>query len=103
MRRWTLLTALVGLSFLAWWAGCSNPNLAGGKLHFDQAGRLEEPDRTARFRRALETFQKATQELPKSAEARIWLGQTYAELDRPDSASMNFDLAEQLDPTMKDR
>lgn len=105
MRRSSVLAAVAALVLLSWWAGCSNPNLAGGKLHFDQATRLEGPEKTARFRRALETFQKAVKELPNDPEARIWLGQTYAELDRPDSASMAFDEAIRLSPgaAMADR
>jgi tetratricopeptide (TPR) repeat protein len=102
MRRWSFLAVLIGLSLLTLWAGCSNPNLAGGKLHFDQARLLEEPERSARYRRALQTFQKACEEMPASGEARLWLGETYAELDRPDSADMNFVMAEKLAPTTKE-
>jgi tetratricopeptide (TPR) repeat protein len=101
MRRWSLLAAIAGAIVLTWWMGCSNPNMAGGKLHFDQASRLEGADRTARFRRALETFQKASTELPQDAEVQLWIGKTYAELDRPDSAGMAFDRAEKLAPSMK--
>jgi len=102
MRRWTLLAVLASTAILAVWTGCSNPNLAGGKLHFEQAGHLEEPDRTARFHRALDTFHQAVREMPQSAEARLWLGRTFAELDEPDSAAVAFDQAAKLDPTMKD-
>ncbi len=103
MRRWSLLAALLGVFLLIMWAGCSNPNLAGGKLHFDQASREEDPaERTARFHRALETFKKAVKEMPESGEARHWLGRAYAELDMPDSASASFDEALRLDPRMVD-
>lgn len=101
MRRWSLLAALLGVFLLVMWPGCSNPNLAGGKLHFDQASREEDPAaRIARFHRALETFKKAVQEMPEIGEARHWLGRTFAELDMPDSAAANFDDAARLDPRM---
>lgn len=100
MKRWTFLAAVVA-GALIWWAGCTNPNLAGGKLHFDQASRLEGSDRTARFRRALETFKAAEAQMPQSGEVRLWLGKTYAELDMPDSAGVMFDQAESLNPEMK--
>lgn len=61
--------------------------LAGGKLHFDQATRLQDPiERATRFRRARDTFREVVQGSPSSGEARRWLGQTYAELGQPDSA-----------------
>jgi len=85
---------------LVLWVGCTNPNLAGGKLHFDQASKLQGEERTARFERARQTFAQAVQEMPKSGEARLWLGRAYAELDNPDSAGVNFDLAEKLTPEM---
>lgn len=101
MKRWSLLAALLGIALFVMWQGCSNPNLAGGKLHFDQASREEDPvERTARFRRALETFGKAVKEMPQSGEARHWLGRAFAELDMPDSAAALFDEALRLDPRM---
>jgi tetratricopeptide (TPR) repeat protein len=102
MRSWKLAAVVVGVLILGLWAGCSNPNLAGGKLHFDQASKLEGPDRTARFERARQTFAQACREMPKNGEPRFWLAQTYAELDKPDSAGMNFDLAAELTPAMKE-
>jgi tetratricopeptide (TPR) repeat protein len=88
MKRWSLLVGLLGIVLAVLGTGCGgNPNLAGGKLHFDQAGRLQDPtERAARFRRARDTFRKAAREMPQSGEARKWLGQTYAELGQPDSA-----------------
>ncbi len=93
--------ALLGLVGFVIWAGCSNPNLAGGKLHFDQK----------RYDRALETFQLARQQMPANGEARLWLGRAFAELERADSsstttekadsASANFDAALRLDPRLQ--
>ncbi len=100
MKGWRLLLAVVAATAVCWSLGCSNPNLAGGKLHFDQASRLEGADRTARFERALETFRRAVVELPQSGEARLWLGRTLAELDQPDSAAVWFARAEQTDPVL---
>jgi tetratricopeptide (TPR) repeat protein len=89
MKRWSFLAGLCGIALAILGAGCGgNPNLSGGKLHYDQASRLQDPaERAARFRRARDTFRKAVQELPNSGEARKWLGQTYAELGQPDSAT----------------
>lgn len=89
MKRWSFLAGLFGIALAILGVGCGgNPNLSGGKLHYDQASRLQDPtERTARFRRARDTFRKAVQELPNSGEARKWLGQTYAELGLPDSAT----------------
>lgn len=81
---------LVGLSGAALWAGCSNPNLSGGKLHFDQK----------RYDRARETFAVAVEQLPQSGEARLCLGKSYAELGQPDSAAHWFDEAARVDPRM---
>jgi len=92
---------LIGLTGLVIWAGCSNPNLAGGKLHFDQK----------RYDRALETFKLARQQMPASGEARLWVGRAFAEIERADStttstagadsASANFDRALALDPRLE--
>lgn len=102
LKRWSLLGVLLGVAVLSWWTGCSNPNLAGGKLHFDQAGRLGDPaERAARFERARETFAVACKELPKSGEARLWLGKSFAELNKPDSASFYFDQAVRLDTLLR--
>jgi len=102
LKRWSLLAGLLCVALLSWWAGCSNPNLAGGKLHFDQAGRLADPaERAARYERARDTFIQAMRELPQSGEARLWLGKTYAELGQTDSAAKYFDLAVQLEPVLK--
>jgi tetratricopeptide (TPR) repeat protein len=102
LKRWSLLAVLLSVVVLSWWAGCSNPNLAGGKLHFDQAGRLLDPgERAARFERARETFNVACKELPQSGEARLWLGKTFAELGKPDSAAKYFDLAVRLDTLLR--
>lgn len=102
MKRWSLLAALAGVVLFSWWAGCSNPNLAGGKLHFDQAGNLkDEAERQARFERARETFQMACREMPKSGEARLWLGKSFAELGQPDSASYYFERAVALDTLLR--
>jgi tetratricopeptide (TPR) repeat protein len=100
MRRWSLFAGTLGVLALSFWTGCSNPNLAGGKLHFDQATRIEDAkEKTARFERARDTFAQACKEMPKSAEARLWLAKTYAELDKPDSAAIYFDQAASLDNT----
>jgi tetratricopeptide (TPR) repeat protein len=102
LKRWSLLAVLLGVVVLAWWTGCSNPNLAGGKLHFDQARRLPDPgERAQRFERARETFAVACRELPKSGEARFWLGKTFAELGKPDSATKYFDIAVEMDTTLR--
>ncbi|MCC7144147.1 MAG: tetratricopeptide repeat protein [Candidatus Eisenbacteria bacterium] len=93
--------AAVAITAAVVWVGCSNPNLAGGKLHFDQK----------RYDRALETFKLARQQMPASGEARMWLGRAFAELERADStsnttekadsAAANFDLAIKLDPRIQ--
>jgi len=102
MKRWTLLAALAGVILVSWWAGCSNPNMAGGKLHFDQAGRLQDAgERAARFGRARETFAMACKEMPRSGEARMWLGKSFAELGQPDSASYYFTRAMELDTLLR--
>lgn len=71
-------------------AACSNPNLSGGKLHFDQQ----------RFGTARSTFARAVEQMPESGEARLWLGKSYAELAMPDSASYWFDEAARVQPAM---
>ena len=50
---------------------CKNPNLSGGILHFDQM----------RYERSRETLLKAIGQEPRNAEAYLWLGKAYAELD----------------------
>lgn len=88
LSRARVLTVLAGLTL---WAACSNPNLSGGKLHFDQK----------RYDRARDTFAAAVKEMPTNGEPAMWLGRAYAELDRPDSASMYFDMAVQRDPSLE--
>lgn len=103
MKRWSFLAGLLGMAVAVLGTGCGgNPNLSGGKLHFDQAGRLENPtERAARFRRARDTFRKAVDELPKSGEPRLRLGMTYGELGQPDSARIWFEDAVRTDSLMK--
>jgi tetratricopeptide (TPR) repeat protein len=102
-KRWSFLAAFLGFVLAVLGTGCGgNPNLSGGKLHFDQAGRLQDPvERAARFRRARDTFRKAVNELPKSGEARLRLGMAYGELGQPDSACIWFDDAVKTDPLVK--
>ncbi len=99
-RRWSFLAVLMGLVLAVLGTSCGgNPNLSGGKLHFDQAGRLTDPvERAARFGRARDTFRKAVEELPQSGEPRLRLGMAYAELGQPDSACVWFDEAIKTDP-----
>ena len=103
MKRWSFLAGLLGVVLAVMGTGCGgNPNLSGGKLHFDQAGRLQDPtERAARFRRARDTFRKAVSELPKSGEARLRLGMAYGELGQPDSACIWFEDAVKTDPLVK--
>jgi tetratricopeptide (TPR) repeat protein len=102
-RRWSFLAGLLGTVLAVLGTGCGgNPNLSGGKLHFDQAGRLQDPtERAARFRRARDTFRKAVAELPKSGDARLHLGMAYGELGQPDSACIWFEEAVKTDPLVK--
>jgi tetratricopeptide (TPR) repeat protein len=103
-KRWSFLAGFLGVVLAVLGMGCGgNPNLSGGKLHFDQAGRLQDPtERAARFRRARDTFRKAVSELPKSGEARLRLGMAYGELGQPDSACIWFDDAVRTDPLVKE-
>ena len=55
----TLKIAALGFAAVLAWAACSNPHLAGGKLHFDQE----------RFDRAEENFQLAVEKDPSNGEA----------------------------------
>lgn len=76
MRRhafWVLLSSLL-LSVVA--TSCKNPNLSGGILHFDQK----------RFERARETLLRAIAQEPGNAEAWLYLGKAYAELDSTQEA-----------------
>ncbi|MCA9728702.1 MAG: tetratricopeptide repeat protein [Candidatus Eisenbacteria bacterium] len=87
MKR-TLRIAALGLAAVLAFAACSNPHLAGGKLHFDQK----------RFEKAEENFQLAVDKDPKNGEAYMWLAMAQAELDKPEEAAANFDKAAELTP-----
>ncbi len=102
-KRWSFLAGFFGIVLAVLGTGCGgNPNLSGGKLHFDQASRLTDPtERAARFRRARDTFKKAVAELPNSGEARLRLGMAYGELGQPDSACIWFEDAVKTDPLIK--
>ncbi len=95
MRRyafWILLSS----AFLTLFAtSCKNPNLSGGILHFDQK----------RFERARETLLRALDQEPNNAEAWLWLGKAYAELDSTTQARSALEKAASLEspkfPTVK--
>jgi tetratricopeptide (TPR) repeat protein len=76
MRRciygFVLTAALLALAA----TGCKNALLSGGILHFDQK----------RYERAREVLLNATHEEPANAEAWLWLGKAYAELDSTSQA-----------------
>lgn len=92
LRRGRVLYALVALCGTLVWAACSNPHLAGGKLHFDQM----------RFERAKENFQLAVEETPENAEAWLWLGRAHAELGEVEPATDAFQKARELDERIAD-
>jgi cytochrome c-type biogenesis protein CcmH/NrfG len=95
MRRvipWILLSCF----FLAVFStSCKNPQLSGGILHFDQK----------RYERARQTLLTAVKQEPANAEAYLWLGKAYAELDSTAQARVAFDKASSLEspkfPTVK--
>jgi tetratricopeptide (TPR) repeat protein len=91
IQRSELCAVMVGALAVAFLAGCNNPHLAGGKLHFDQK----------RYERALSEFELAAKDMPESGEARLWLGRAHAELDQPELAAKSFDEALQLDPRIE--
>ena len=84
----TLKIAALGFAAVLAWAACSNPHLAGGKLHFDQE----------RFDRAEENFQLAVEKDPSNGEAWMWLAMSQAEQNRPEEAAANFTKAAELAP-----
>lgn len=86
----TLKIAALGCAAVLAWAACSNPHLAGGKLHFDQE----------RFDRAEENFQLAVEKDPSNGEAYMWLAMSQAEQNRPVEAAANFTKAAELAPRM---
>lgn len=67
--------------------GCKNALLSGGILHFDQK----------RYDRSREVLLQATAQEPDNAEAWLWLGKAYAELDSTDKARAAFDKAASLE------
>jgi Flp pilus assembly protein TadD len=95
MRRvipWILISGV----FLAIFAtSCKNPQLSGGILHFDQK----------RYERARQTLLAAVKQEPENAEAYLWLGKAYAELDSTQKAQQSFVKAASLEgpkfPTVK--
>lgn len=87
LRALLTLSAVLGLAVIP---ACKSAHLAGGKLHFDQG----------RYERALEQFQAAAEEQPDNAEVRLWLAQTYAELDEAEKADGEFTRAAELDPEL---
>jgi tetratricopeptide (TPR) repeat protein len=70
-------------------AGCKNPQLSGGILHFDQK----------RYERARETLLTAIQQEPNNAEAYYWLGMSYAEMDSTQQARAALDKSIELAAT----
>jgi tetratricopeptide (TPR) repeat protein len=74
---------------------CKNPQLSGGILHFDQK----------RYERARQTLLTAVKQEPMNAEAYLWLGKSYAELDSTTEARAAFEKAASLEspkfPTVK--
>jgi tetratricopeptide (TPR) repeat protein len=77
-------------------AGCKNPQLSGGILHFDQK----------RYERARETLLTAIQQEPNNAEAYYWLGMSFAEMDSTRQARAALDKSIDLaatSPELKDR
>lgn len=71
MKRAVLACVAVAAIAAVIVAGCKNPQLSGGILHFDQK----------RYERARETLLTAIQQEPNNAEAYYWLGMSYAEMD----------------------
>lgn len=86
----TLKVAALGFAAVLAWAACSNPHLAGGKLHFDQE----------RYDRAEENFRLAVEKTPEDGEAWMWLAMSQAEQDRPEEAVANFKKAAELTPSI---
>ena len=71
MRRGIFWVLLAGALSVVAVTSCKNALLSGGILHFDQK----------RFDRAREVLLTATEQEPGNAEAWLWLGKAYAELD----------------------
>jgi tetratricopeptide (TPR) repeat protein len=96
MMKRVVLGAIVVAGIVAG-AGCKNPQLSGGILHFDQK----------RYDRARETLLEAVKQEPTNAEARYWLGMSYAELDSTQAARATFEksieLAGDLQPEVKEK
>lgn len=87
MRRyafWVLLSSAL-LSVFA--SSCKNPNLSGGILHYDQK----------RYERARETLLRAIAQEPNNAEAWLYLGRAYAELDSTQEARAALEKAASLE------
>ncbi len=95
MRRFVFWVTLSFALLLVVATGCKNALLSGGILHFDQK----------RYDRAREVLLSATAEEPSNAEAWLWLGKAYAELDSTTQARTAFDKAASLEgpkyPTIK--
>jgi tetratricopeptide (TPR) repeat protein len=80
---------VVVLALAAVLVGCKSEYLAGAKLHFDQQ----------RYSQALENFDKAAVEMPKSAEVQMWRARALGKLERDEESEAALDKAMELDIT----
>ena len=82
---------LAAALFLCILAGCADPLIQGGSLHFD-AGRFEQ---------AAGVFEQAVAKNPNDSEAHLWLARSYSELGRPEDAVREYDKALALNPSLR--
>lgn len=80
----------VGVALLI--VSCTPPELAGGKLYFDQA----------LYEQALEQFQAAVDTQPNNGEAHLWVARALAKLDRDEEAIREIETAASLAPELAD-
>jgi tetratricopeptide (TPR) repeat protein len=85
-----LAAALLLAVIVAALAGCADPLVRGGSMHFD-AGRYEE---------AAGVFEQAVARNPNDAEAHLWLARSYSELGRIEDAVREYERALSLSPSL---
>jgi tetratricopeptide (TPR) repeat protein len=73
-------------------------NLGVAQLQLGSAPGVSAEAKRAKYDQALASFNKSAELDPKSAQARTYIGQTHALLDRPDEAEKDYKAALDLDP-----
>jgi tetratricopeptide (TPR) repeat protein len=72
-------------------AGCGDPLIQGGTMHFD----------AARFDKAAEVFEQAVAKNPGDAGAHLWLARSYSELGRIPESVMEYERAVSLNGSLE--